>query len=97
MELMRKNGVLHVLRDDSPNEDASEAIQNRFKRAEEKARAHIVLNLGDEPATLFTSSLMSGATTKEVWNKLKDAYQKENIQSKLNPRTKLHTVRYNGK
>lgn len=38
--------------------------------------------------------IVSGATTKDIWRKLTDDYQKENIQSILNLRTKLHNLRY---
>lgn len=87
--------VLHALTDDPPDPDtATTAAVNKFQKDDAKARPHIVLNLGEEPATILTSLLLSGATTKVVWRKLTDSYQKENIQSKLNLRTKLHNLRY---
>lgn len=93
MELMRKDGVLHVLTEDPPSaETNSQAVINRWKKQDEKARPHIVLNLGEEPAILVTSILLEGATTKQVWVKLRDTYRKENIQSKLNLRSKLHNT-----
>ena len=92
-ELMRNDGVLHVLTEDPPNlETASSASVTKFRKEDAKARPHIVLNLGEEPTTLVTAILLADATTKEVWKKLSDAYMKENIQSKLNLRTQLHNL-----
>lgn len=91
---MRKVGVLHALIEDPPNPDTSTvASVNKFKKDDEKAITHIVLNLREETATLLTTLLISCATTKVVWRKLIDTYQKENIRSKLNLRTKLHNLR----
>ena len=93
MELMRKDGVLYVLTQDPPEQETStQAAVSRFRKDDEKARPHIVLNIGEEPATIITSLLLAGATTKAVWEKLTDTYHKENIQSKLNLRTKLHNL-----
>lgn len=80
---MRKDGVLNALAKDAPEEGATSNVINRINKMDEKAWAHIVFKLGEEPATLVTSLLMSGATTKSVWNKIQASYQKENIQSKL--------------
>ena len=75
MELMRKDGVLHVLTQEPPDADnATQAQINRFQRDDQKARPHIVLNLAEEPATLITSLLMSDGTTKQVRDKLTDTY-----------------------
>ena len=90
---MRKDNVLHVLTEDLP-ENASQSATTRFMADDRKARAHVVLNLGEEPATLITSLLMADASTKEVWKKLTDSYQKENIQTKLNLRNRLHNIRF---
>ena len=92
MELMRKDGVLHVLTEDPPTGPPN--MVSKFQKDDQKARTHIVLNIGDEPATLITSILLTGATTKEVWKKLTETYKKENIQSKLNLRTQLHNLRF---
>lgn len=64
---------------------------------DEKARVSIILNLENEPTTMSTSSLMSGAITLAVWNKLKDTYQTNNIQSKLSLRKTLHTIKFDRK
>lgn len=74
---MRRDGVLNALSEDAPEEGASIATINLFSKVDEKARAHIVLNLVEKPATFVTSLLMSGETTKEVWNKIEYSYQKE--------------------
>ena len=80
---------------DSPNADnATQAQINRFQRDDQKVGPYIVLNLAKEPATLITSVRMSDDTTKKIWEKLTDTYQKENIQSKINLRGKLHSLRY---
>lgn len=77
----------------SPDPAEATATQIKTFKAEDwKARSHIFLNLGEDPATLIISLLFSDATTKEVWKKLTDSYQKENIQSKLNLHTRLHNV-----
>lgn len=94
---MRKDGVLSALTDDAPRDTAIVAAVNRFNKTGEKARAQIVLNLGEEPATLVTSLLMPGAPTRAVWKKLQDTYQKENIQSKLNLQTKIHNIKFDRK
>ena len=52
-EMMRKDNVLHVLTEDLP-EHASQSATTRFMADDRKARAHVVLNLGEEPATLIT-------------------------------------------
>lgn len=65
-----------------------------FNKTDEKACTHTFLKLREEPAALITSLLMSGGTTKLIWNKMKDSYQMENIQSKLNLRTQLNTIKY---
>ena len=93
MEILRKDNVLHVLTEEI-SEDASQAQRNRFAQDDRKARAHVVLNLGEEPATLITALLLADATARDVWKKLTDSYQKENIQTKLNLRNRLHNVRF---
>ena len=94
MELMRKDGVLNLLREDPPDPNtASNGALARFQKEDQKARPHIVLNLGEEPATMITSLLLSGATTEAVWDKLIDNYQKGNIQTKLNLRSRLHSMK----
>lgn len=97
MELMPKDGVLDALQEDEPPEVSSAAVINKFKKQYKKARAHIVLNLGKEPAMLVTSLWILGAATKAVWNKLPDSYEKENIQSKHNLGTKLHIIKLDNK
>lgn len=72
MEFVKKNGVLSALTKAAPRDTATTAAVNSFNKTDEKARAHIVLNLGEEPATLVTSLLMSGATTSAIWEKLQD-------------------------
>lgn len=55
MELLHRDGVLAALTEDFPDDDAHGPAIDRFKKMGENARAHIVLNLGEEPATLRTS------------------------------------------
>ena len=70
-EITLKDGLIHTLSDDPPNEELSTtAAVNKFRKEDEKARPHIVLNLREEPETLVTYLLMDKATTKVVWNKL---------------------------
>lgn len=92
-ELMRRDGVLHVLTESPPDPNSSTAeARAQWLKDDQKARPHIVLNLAEEPATLVTSLLISDASTKEVWERLRNTYQRENIQSQLNLRTKLHNL-----
>lgn len=70
MELMRKDVVLGALNEDAQEDTATAIIINRFKKADEKARAHILLNPGEQKATLVTSLLMSMDTSRAIWNKL---------------------------
>lgn len=79
MELMTKDGALGALTEDAPEDTATTTAKNRFKKIDEKDRANIALNLGEEPATLVTSLLMLGDTINTLWDKLNDTYQKENI------------------
>lgn len=65
-----------------------------FYMDDRRACPHISINLGEEPATLVTSLLISDVTTKDVWRKLTNPYQKENIQTKLNIRKRLYNVGY---
>lgn len=66
MELMRKEGVLGTLVEDAPEHKETKTVINRFKKNDEKARAHIVLNLAQQPATFLTSLIMSGDTSRAV-------------------------------
>lgn len=87
---MRKDGVLYVLTQDKPNTSTDKAAQiNRFNGDNHMDHHHIVINLGEESETIVTSLLMSDAMIKEVWKKVTDNYQKENIQSKLKLRNRL--------
>lgn len=88
---MGKDGVLNDVSEDAPDEGASIATINRFSTMYEKSRAHIVLNLGEEPTTLLTSLQMLGAKTEEVWNKIQDSYLNGNIRLTLTLRTQIHT------
>lgn len=67
---------------------------NKFKKDGKKARSHIVLSVGKEPATLITSLILSGASTKAVWEKSTRIYQKEKDQFKLNLRTEFRNLRF---
>lgn len=58
MEIIRKDGVLGALTEDSMDHIATTAATKRFKKMDEKAQVHIALNLVEEPATLVTSLLM---------------------------------------
>lgn len=48
--------------------------------------------IGEEPVTLLTSLLLTKATTEQVWEKVTTVYMKENMQSKINLRYKIHSV-----
>lgn len=92
---MRKDGVLYVLKQDKPDADTAKTAQtHRFNTDDSKNHHHIVLNLEEERATIFTSLLISYATMKEVRKKLTDSCQKEKMQSKLNLRCRIHNVSY---
>lgn len=92
-ELLRKDNVLHVLTETPPNPETSNVrAVEAWKKSDLKARPHLVLNLGEEPATLVTSLLLSDASTKQVWERLCEVYQRENIQSQLNLRAKLQAT-----
>lgn len=77
MEMMRNDGVLGALTEDLPTEGSTSEVVNRFKRMDEKARDQIVLNLGEEQATIITSVLTSDGTTNASWDKLQDNFRKE--------------------
>ena len=94
LELLVRDDVLFVLNEDAPEATASAAARNRWKKADTKARSHIVLNLGEEPVISVSAALMEGASAKDIWNKLEAVYQKENIQSKLNLRARLHSMKF---
>lgn len=80
---MWKDVEIHVLTQEKPDPDTAIAVQIKtFNTEDRKAHPHIVQNLGDKPATLATSVLMSNATTKEFWNKRIASQQKESIQFK---------------
>lgn len=85
-KLIRKDGVIAALNENAPDDTAIIAAISKFMNKDEKARLSIILNLENGPTTMSTSSLMSGAITLAVWNKLKDTYQTNNIQSKLSLR-----------
>lgn len=76
-----KDVILNVLREDpSDPENSSQAAINSFKREDERTRPHIELNVEKEPETLIASIIVTDATTKYVWKKFTEEYQKENFQ-----------------
>lgn len=59
MVLLRKKDLFHALNEDpTESESTTVAAVNKFCRADEKACPHIVLNLGEEQASLITSLLL---------------------------------------
>lgn len=65
---MHEDGMSYVLRyNTSDAEVPMGAVINLFKKEDEKAGLRIVLNVGEEPATLIILLVLSGATTKAVW------------------------------
>lgn len=67
LEVMRKDRVLHVLRDDTPDPlSSSQAAFNRFKWENESVGPQIVLNEGEEPEKLITSILLTDVSKKVV-------------------------------
>lgn len=64
---MRWDGVLYVLSQDTPDTEVSTvAVSDKFKKDDEKARCHIVLDVEEEPDMLITSPVLSGPPTKGV-------------------------------
>lgn len=54
IKCVRKDRVFSALTEDAPDDTTSTTATNRFDETYEKARPHIVLNLGDEPEPLVT-------------------------------------------
>lgn len=75
-----------------PETATSRKVSN-WKKENHEVRPQIVLNLAEELVTLVASLLIFDALTKEVWDQLCNTYQRENFQSQLNVRTKLHKLR----
>lgn len=64
-ELMRRDGVLHVLNERPPNPAMVSCEElKKWREADRKGRPHIVLNLAEEPATLITLLLIFDDPTK---------------------------------
>ena len=82
----------NVIADPEPDLDSSSMIINRWNKASKKARSEIMFNLGTEPIAVVTHLLTDRASAADVWKKLESSCQKENIQSKLNLRNKLHSM-----
>lgn len=80
IELVRRVGVSHLSRKPKPvaEFDPPEVIEQRNK-ADRKARPHILLDLGEEPATLAIYLLISDATTNEIFDRLCNTCQQQNI------------------
>ena len=91
-ERLANYDVLNVIKDPEPDPDSSATTINRWNKANKKARSEIVFNLGTEPIAVVTQLLTDRASAADVWKKLESSYQKENIQSKLNLRNKLHSM-----
>ena len=76
--------------EESPGEGASAAIVAKYHARKDRALATIVLSI--EPSLLY----LLGDDPKEpvdVWNKLKDQFQKKTWANKLVLRRKLHSLR----
>ena len=82
-EILHREELLELLSEDAPNPEVSSAAPvTRFKKRDRKARYYIVLHLGTEAITNFTSILASDATATDVWTRLKSIYQREKPSSK---------------
>lgn len=67
MKLMRRGNVLYVWSKDLSHAEVSiVAVINRFKKDGKKERAHIVLDVREESATLITLLVLSRAKNKIV-------------------------------
>ena len=92
MELLDYFDVLNVITDPEPDPGSSATIINHRNKANNKARSKIVFNLGTEPIAVISQLLTDRASAVDVWKKLESSYHKENVQSKLNLRKKLHSM-----
>lgn len=74
---MHHNVVVYVLNQDARNpENFTSSVVNRVKNDDKKASPYIVLNVGEEPATLMRALILSGASTKIVRETLTTVYRK---------------------
>lgn len=92
IDVLSFNGILSGPTEYASEENTTDAATNRFKKMYEKDRAYLFLNLGEKHATQVKYLMMSGGTTRTVWDNRKDTYDKENIPSKINLRTELYTI-----
>lgn len=83
VKLLQIENTLYVLWHQPLKPPTSLAAIKRIKQSKAKTQFQIVVNLGDERATLFKSIFLTYATTITLWNNLKDAYQIENIHLKI--------------
>lgn len=65
--MMQKDNVIHVLTEELP-EDSTHAARNRFMADDRKARAHVVMNVGKESATLITCFVIMSFNHKRIMN-----------------------------
>lgn len=68
--------MLHAITDSTPDpETASNTVTNRCNKANKKARANIVFNLGTEPIAVITSLLGEIASVSDIWKNLISSYE----------------------
>jgi len=91
-ELMIRDSVDYVLTEARP--DAPVSARNKWDKDNRKARSHIVLNLAEAALITVAGLLSTGGTSKDVWEKLEKTYLKDNLQAKLNIRSKIHSMKF---
>lgn len=68
MDLIREDGVLHVLKKPRPIAVSSfSAVINKVKRQREKERKRLVLNIEEKPIKLIKLLFPENGTTKTEW------------------------------
>lgn len=75
IKLIRQNPVLYIVSRLFPDTQASKTAEIcMFEKIDEAARLNIVLNVGEEPATLIMRLVLSRATTTSLCEVFKSNY-----------------------
>lgn len=91
-EVLRREDLLEHLEQESP--PGTSASTATWKKKDRHARSNLVLHLGEEAITNVTSILEEEASAKEVWDRLKSIYQKDNLQAVFNWQSELYKYCY---
>lgn len=87
-EVLRREDLLEHLEQESPTGKTETTAT--WKKKDLHTRWHFVINLGEEEITNVTSIIAEEASAKELWDKLKSIYQKDNLQAVNNWQSELY-------